>query len=471
MPSASTNSPLRLGRFAATLSAFRASQLHRNAIAGSGQVIVTAAIACISYPVYLRFLGYELYGLWLTLGVVLTFAQFGKVGLVPAMTKHVAEEYGRGDMVAVRSYVTTGLTVLGVMGCAMLGLVLALRSQFVTALRLDTANSLLALRLTPWIAVLSIYVLQIEALNAVLAGLGRMDVASVLQVVARLISLSVATFLLANGVGIASLLWSNAVAYVFVHAATLIAVHRITGAGCLSTSGFDLRRLRALAGFGSGVFGASLINMLIAPFNKIMLARYAGVGLVPVFDLSWSLSMQLRSIVDSGVSAIMPEISRLLACQEPRARARIQQVRDRAKRLAFVLGLVICGSAAVFAGPVLRVWLGPRFHVLLPDTLRIILIGVFIEVSSIPTYYTLLALGQVSKVFLSNAIAACANVLCVIGVVLLAPEFSVGLLALCVTVSLTASAVYLLAFAKPYISGSTPVIDMRQMRTSSDLVG
>ncbi|QOY86259.1 oligosaccharide flippase family protein [Paludibaculum fermentans] len=419
---------------------------------------------------YLGYLGYELYGVWLTLGVVLAFAQFGKIGLVPAMTKHVAEEYSRRDILAIRSYATTGLLALAITGTAMFGLVMALRGLFVSTMHLSPENAAQALRLMPWIAGLSIYVLQVEALNGVLAGLGRMDVASLLQVIARIISLSIAVVLLANGIGITSLLWSNAIAYLFVHVSTLVAVRRITGCGCLSLPAFNIRRLRTLLDFGSGVFAASLVNILIAPFNKVMLARYGGVALVPVFDLSWSLSMQLRSIVDTGVSAIMPEICRLQASGTSISLKRIQSLSRRATRSAILLGLVIYGSASVCCGPLLRIWLGSRFHMLLPNTLRIILAGVLIEVASIPTYYLLLAKGRVSRVFIANVIAASINVMCVVVMVLLASAFSVTHLAIAVAASFLASTIYLLGFAKPAAPDPASSGELQLMQAGRDLV-
>ena len=45
----------------------------------------------IAYPVYLGFLGYEKYGLWLTLATVLSFSQLGKLGINHAVIKVVAE--------------------------------------------------------------------------------------------------------------------------------------------------------------------------------------------------------------------------------------------------------------------------------------------------------------------------------------------------------------------------------------------
>ena len=430
----------------------RSSRLRRNAVAGSGEVLATALIAAASYPVYLAFLGYELYGLWLTLGIVMTFAGAGKVGLNSALTKYVAEESSRENIMAVRSYITTTLAVLTGTGLIMLAFVLALRGHFAALMHLSPSNSATVLRLAPWIAVSTICVTQIEALNGVLIGMGRMDIAAALNVASRLISLLVAIPLLIERNGLVSLLLSNAVAYVVVYIAHLMAVQRIIGCECFVLSAFSLRRLRTLLGYGSSVFGSYLVNMLIMPFNKMIIARYAGISLVPVFEISYSFSIRLRSVVDSGFRAILPEISALQAQDDPRARRRILRLRQSAILWAFLMGLIVCGLAAVTATPAFKFYLGPRFHVLLPSTFRILLGGMVISVGSIPAYYTLLALAQVREVLVSHFVGAFANAASVLLGVCLVPHVTVTFVATCATVSFAASALYLLRIARPSIS-------------------
>jgi O-antigen/teichoic acid export membrane protein len=54
--------------------------------------VVNVVVLAIAYPVYLHFLGHEMYGVWLILATVLTFAQLGNLGISPAVMKLVAEE-------------------------------------------------------------------------------------------------------------------------------------------------------------------------------------------------------------------------------------------------------------------------------------------------------------------------------------------------------------------------------------------
>src|ERR1039458_8200749 len=82
------------------------SQLRRNTLAGAASAVAGALIAAISYPVYLHFLGYEQYGLWLAVAIVLTVAQFGNIGLAPAVATRVASDFARRDFAGVRATVS-----------------------------------------------------------------------------------------------------------------------------------------------------------------------------------------------------------------------------------------------------------------------------------------------------------------------------------------------------------------------------
>jgi len=63
------------------------SQLRHNMSSGLIMAVITAAVLFVSYPLYLRFLGYEKYGVWLVLAVVLSFAYMGDLGITPAEAK------------------------------------------------------------------------------------------------------------------------------------------------------------------------------------------------------------------------------------------------------------------------------------------------------------------------------------------------------------------------------------------------
>ena len=151
------------------------SQLRINMVSGVAATASSAIILAIRYPLYLRFLGYEQYGVWLVLSTVLTFAQLGNLGVDHAVMKLVAEEHGRRNMVAVQEYVSSAVAILAVSGAAVLSLIITFRVPIIAVFKLSQENASHALWLVPCVGCLSVYVLIVQTLSATLSGLGRMD--------------------------------------------------------------------------------------------------------------------------------------------------------------------------------------------------------------------------------------------------------------------------------------------------------
>ena len=55
-------------------------------------VIGNILILLVSYPIYLKYLGIEFYGLWAILSVVVSFSEFARLEIDIAVIKYVAEE-------------------------------------------------------------------------------------------------------------------------------------------------------------------------------------------------------------------------------------------------------------------------------------------------------------------------------------------------------------------------------------------
>jgi O-antigen/teichoic acid export membrane protein len=431
------------------------SQLRRNALAGAAGAIGGAAIAAVSYPVYLHFLGYEQYGLWLAVALVLSFAQFGNLGLAPAVTTKVAEDLARGDFAGVRATVSTALLSLTAVGVLAVATVLLFGGYIVGAMRLSPALAAQARHLLPLVAVLSLYVVQIETLNSVLVGLGRLDLAVATQFFSRALSLAISASLLANGVGVMSLPLASLCGYAILHLASLVLARRITGHGCLSLRAFDYMRLRSLATFGSGVVACSVMNLMLGPLNKFALIRYAGPGSLPIYELAWTLSMQLRSVLESGFRSLMPEVSRLAALGLSDSPRRIASVNWRAIKLIFAIGLPAFALVFVVAEPGLRFWLGARFRPEIVPALRVLLFGCFLNLLGVPSYYTLLGLGKIKQIIASQAAQSITNagLILIIGVLL--GTASTGLTAAAASSGIAVGGLYCLFAARALTREST----------------
>lgn len=383
-------------------------------VSGVAVTIVNIAVLAVAYPMYLHFLGYEEYGVWLVLSTVLSFAQLGNLGIGQAVMKLVAEEYGRGDFKAIQEYMTSALAVLAVSGAVVLTLILFFNGQIVGLFKLSEENAGIVAWMLPYMAGLSIYVFIVQAINAMLSGFGRMDLANYAQTGGRLVAVMVAGLLLALGTGIKSLLIGSVASYVFIHAMSFVFTRRVAPVRILCFDNLSVSRMSRLLGFGSGVLGSSLLSMLLSPFNKLMLSRYAGVASIPMYEIAYTGSMQIRGLTEAGIRALMPEVSRIGANMTEQARNRIREINRRSIGLILRFALPLYAVLILGAPLLLRLWLGGKYTESLPLALRIALAGSLLSLACVPAYYLLLGLGHVRHCLLGHAILSGGNVLLVV---------------------------------------------------------
>jgi len=423
---------------------FLSSQLRINMASGMATTVVNIAVMAAGYPIYLHFLGYEKYGVWLVLATVLSFAQLGNLGIGQAVMKLVAEDYGRNDIKGIQRYVTTALAILSVSGIIVLSAILAFKTQIIALFKLNDENAEMAAWLLPYIGILSLYVFTVQTLNATLSGLGRMDLANYIQSIGKIAAMAVAAVLLYNGRGIESLLIGNMISYTFIQVASIICIRRIAAIRLLRLDNLDVQRGKHLLSFGGAVFGGSLISMFLSPFNKIMLSRYAGVSTIPVYEIAFNGSMQIRALFEAGLRAMMPEISRIGANVTSYTKDRISQLNYHTMKLIFFFGIPIYGILAILGPSLLRAWLGDRFVETLPEAFRIMLIGTFLSLLCVPAYYTLMGLGRVYHCFLSQVIQGIVNAGIVGVIILFVRTISIQTIALAVAFAMLATSFYVI---------------------------
>ena len=398
-----------------------ASQLRINMASGVVITIITFAVTAISYPIYLHFLGYEKYGVWLVLSTVLTFAQLGNLGINSAITKIVAEEYGNNNMEAVQQYITVAIILLLLSGSMALIVILIFKTQIISAFKLSHDNSVLVSWLLPYIGVLSVYVFVVEACNSILSGLGRMDLANSAQATGRLTVLGVSSIMLYYGYGVSSLIIANFLSYFVINLQTVAHIRKIIGNTIVTIVPFNTILVKRLVRISSVVFVSSVVNMLLDPFNKIMLSRYAGVSAIPVYDLAFKGTMQIRGLIASALSAIMPEVSRLTAKIDLQAANRIVHINIRSLKLILLSGLFFFLPVYIFSGDILKLWLGKNFVPEVPFAFRVLLISVLISLLAVPAYHTLLGLGKVYHTMISHILVSFLNLSIVIWIVITNP--------------------------------------------------
>jgi O-antigen/teichoic acid export membrane protein len=410
---------------------------------GAVTTLANTIVVAVGYPIYLHFLGYEQYGVWLALSTVLSFAQLGKLGLDIAVMKLVAEEYGRRNIDAVQRYVTSAIAIVTGSGAVAMCLIILFREPIVAIFRLSEQNSSTALWLLPYVACLSVYVLIANVCSAIVSGLGRMDVANWSQSLGQVAGLVCTVILLGFGWGVKSLLVSSALSWILVHAVSIVYVRRITGRMLLRWDAVDGRMCGRLLRFGGGLFGGSLIQMLLHPFNKVVLSRYVGVSSLPTYEIGSRLSQLTISLLSRILRPLVPEISRLTADPTVLSTDRIRLVDRKAMRVALFSGAVCYPVLLLTAEPLLALWLGAASSRELLNVVRIMLFGSFLTIPGVPAYLTVMGLGRVRHILGAQALQAIANFLMVLLLLAMTPRISICVVAVVSELAAVAGAWYI----------------------------
>lgn len=419
------------------------SQLRINVASGTVLAGINMCVLLVSYPFFLRFLGQEKYGVWLVLTTILGFAQMGELGIGQAVIKLVAEEYGRKNIRGIQEYIATALALLLFSGVSILIIILFFKDKIISAFNLSGEHAEIVSMLLPYIGALSIYVLLVQALNAVLTGLGRMDLAGFFQTIGRVVTVLVAIILLYRGWGMKGLLAGNVISYILIHVLSVIYIRRVINIHFSIIKYMRFRCCKRLLCFGGGVFGSSLIGMMFDPINKLILSRYVGVSSLPVYQIATIGAMQIKHFVAAGLQALMPEISRLDSEKSLQTHNRISQIYKRSLKLVWLLALPAYVAAFLTAVVFFRLWLRTSYVENMPTAFRVMLFGSFLSCLAVAPYFTLMGFGRVRHIFVCHLLKAIVSLSLVIIAVTLLPSLDVTIVCLATVMGHGVSLLYL----------------------------
>lgn len=389
------------------------SQLRRNMVSGTATHSINIVVLGLSYPIYLHYLGYEKYGLWLALGAVLALVRLSDLGMAQALMKLVAEQIGRGHKRSIPQYVATSLLVLCAAGGIAFTILFVFRSQIISAFRFTGESHETAMWLLPCVALLSFYSVVVQSLVATLSGLGRMDLSNYTETGRRMVLFLVAVLFLHFGFGIKSLLIATAFSYLVQHLAILFLIRIKISYPIIRLRNIKRYCITRLLQTGTGLFGGSVLQMVGMPFNRLLLARYAGVESLPILNIAWEGSLQFQLLFGVAMRALMPEVSQVWNEMTNSSLKRIRMIISRSIRFVFAAATPVFLVLFLFAELLLRVWLSKSFVNVIPSAFRVMLLGAFVSLLGRPAYHFLVGSGRVGNAFVSLAITWIGGILLV----------------------------------------------------------
>ena len=386
---------------------FSPMQSRQNTVWGIGRSLAVTLLYLVSYPVYIRFLGLEVFGVWIMFMTVVLYLQLGFLSLPQAAAKFISENLARQDAMRVCQYATSML--VAILGISLLILLLALVSRpFIPCLSWVKGFGAAQLSYLAGLAVLvTVQAALAETLGGILAGLGRMDQTFQGEILRQVVTFLISLGLLFQGYQLLALFYGAILAYLLQLAWLVWLMRRSLGFFPLGLRFFSWARLAETARFSGPLLGGSLLSCLLQPFNRLLLGYMISPAATAIYEIADRGAQVIRSVAETGLRPYMPRISGLHALAD------LEQIRQVTVRL---VETVIIWCTPVFflfflmADQLVAFWLRTAGTAEISFNLRLLLWANFLNLLCVPVYYAFMGLGLVGRCFRIYFLQALINV-------------------------------------------------------------
>ncbi len=321
---------------------------------------VSIAFAMVSgifmVPLYLKFLGVDIYGVWLATGNILVWLTAIDPGISTVLQQRIAEAYGKKDFQGLTDYLTAGLVITAVIVIFMilLGFLFArfLPSLLNLPFTIDAALIQKAFIMALIGSTLIVFSCSIIAVNQGLQGsLG----VGIIDAVVTTLSISLTVFLLYGGFGLLGITVSQifqGIGLILGNSGYLFWRIQSEKLGY----SFSFRKVSNVARLIAYTFWGRIGGVVANNMDLIVVSRFLGPETVAMLNLTRKAPDMSRMFIERPAVAFMPAVSHLFGAGE------IMKAKPVLLRLLqmiiWSLGLVV-GCYLALNDDFVRLWVGP----------------------------------------------------------------------------------------------------------------
>jgi O-antigen/teichoic acid export membrane protein len=331
------------------------------------------------------------YAVWVLVLQVSTYVNYLDFGLQTAVGRYVAFAHEKNDCEQRDTVFSTAFAALA--GAALLSILLLLVATAAVRLIFPDlpAQSVTTMRWAMLILGISLALgLPASAWNGVFIGLQRNEIPAMTVGGSRLIS--------ALGVVVAALAGRSVVAMAAIMGGSYLVSYVVQYAAVrrmVPDLEFDralVRRATAheLFSYCFGITVMSFSMLLITGFDLILVGRFEFPSVTP-YSVAASIVAALSGGLAAVLNVMMPHAAALHAREDPEGLGRLVL---NSTRIAVALLMLSGIPLLVYAGPILKIWIGQRFVANGQPILSTLLLANIIRLIGLPYAIVLIAAGQ-----------------------------------------------------------------------------
>jgi O-antigen/teichoic acid export membrane protein len=320
--------------------------------------VITLGTWLFLTPFILHQLGPSDYGLWVLTGSVVSYGSLLDLGIAGAIVKYVAEHRARGEYERGHAVVATALLLYLGLGALVLLASAMCAPLFPAWFHIAESDAPRARWLVLLMGASVALSLPGAAVNALLQGLQRYDLANLVTTGGVLLSALAAVIALNSGGGLVLMVAANIPVAVAALVVGLLLSRRAAPDLRPGFAGGARSLVRPILSFSWSVFVLRAATYLQARTDEIVIGVFLPVSAIAPYSIAHRLS-DLTSTATEQLLKVFPALaSELHARDEP---ARLKLFYTSATRLSLAIAVPVGCTLVMLAKPILTAWVGAEF--------------------------------------------------------------------------------------------------------------
>lgn len=330
----------------------------RNTLANTGGTLVTVGVGLALSPFMIHKLGVDAYGVWI-LATTLTFGvgylSFADFGIEQAAVRYIAEARAAGDEDEMNRIWLTAFTLLAGVALLLVPPLVLLAGPLVNLFAVPASLHDEAQVAFAFVIAQLVFELPSRAFAAVLEGPQRYGLWQVARIFQTLLlsGLVVAVLLAGKGIGWLGIATFTGNGATFVLLAVL-ALTQMPGVR-ISPRLFSRRVARKLGSYGGQLLAFRILSAIYRPMDTVVIGIALTSSAVTTYEVGNKLYLGIVMIQTLATSALVPTSA--FSRDEP---GRLRELLLRGSSYALALAMPFLIAVFIFAGPLIRTWIGPE---------------------------------------------------------------------------------------------------------------
>jgi len=366
-------------------------RLAKNAVSNLGRGVATAVVALLLPPILVRHMPPANYGVWVLVLQTAAYIGYLNFGLQTAIGRYVAFTNERKDIEQRDSVFSTAL--VGLCGAGLLSLICLAAAVFAVRSIFPGVPSALVsqMRLALVLVGVSLAVeLPASACNGVFIGIERYEVPAIIIGTARLLTTAglIATSLASSSVVLMAAI--VAAMNLLSHIAQYLVLRNLVPDVRFQSRLVSRATARELYSYCSGLTVVSFSMLLVTGLDLVLVGRF-DFGAVTPYSVAASMVALISGLLYAVVNVILPHAAVLHARGQA---SRIGELVISSTRLSVLLLILTGIPMFIYAGPIIRLWIGQRYVASGAPLLSVLVLSTLIRLIGAPYSLVMVAAGQ-----------------------------------------------------------------------------